>query len=503
MSSKKGRRAESSLENSGLLDAYTGTKDGSGVGQSSAGHKPITKKNKNQKKRELARQQQERRESEKAAEASENGDVIAESWEDIQDNVDDVPPPPEFVIDKEAVNERKQQEAKAATKHQPRPTKQPKSPANDTSVQKALADLNSTIGQVSGILSSMSISSSNEESKKPAKPASNKPASAKPASAKPPPKAEEIKPDNPSAGPEKTKEQIKAEREAKKKEKQAKRAAAKGSDQKPEQPKPEPEVKDAETPQKSKAELKAERRAKQEAQRAAKAAAQAEGATGGAKPAQKADKPDQSKPSKPEKVPEKKHRVPDDIQADRVSVEKKMQKKLASQNLPQRPKAQRKVMLFSHLHQYERELSISKDLPVVGSHIHPAIVQLGLKYAEGLIQGSNARCLAFMNAMKQVIIDHVTPEDRQFSRDLDAKLKTHVTFLKGCRNHSVSMGNAIRVLKNKINTMSASTDEKEAKQILINAIETFTEHVELAAIQISMTACDMIRDGDVILTYGW
>ena len=70
-------------------------------------------------------------------------------------------------------------------------------------------------------------------------------------------------------------------------------------------------------------------------------------------------------------------------------MEKKLQKNLASQNLPQRPKAQRKVMLFSHLHQYERELSISRDLPVVGGHIHPAIVQLGLQYAEGAIQGKN------------------------------------------------------------------------------------------------------------------
>ena len=52
-----------------------------------------------------------------------------------------------------------------------------------------------------------------------------------------------------------------------------------------------------------------------------------------------------------------------------------------------------------------------------------------------------------MTAMKRVISDYTTPEDREMSRDLDAKLKTHVTFLKGCRNHSTSMGNAIRFLK--------------------------------------------------------
>jgi translation initiation factor eIF-2B subunit delta len=60
-------------------------------------------------------------------------------------------------------------------------------------------------------------------------------------------------------------------------------------------------------------------------------------------------------------------------------VEKKLQKTLASQHLPARTKAQRKVMLFSHLHQYERELSISRELPIVGGALHPAILQLGLQ----------------------------------------------------------------------------------------------------------------------------
>lgn len=86
----------------------------------------------------------------------------------------------------------------------------------------------------------------------------------------------------------------------------------------------------------------------------------------------------------------------------RASVEKKLQKKLASAQIPQRTKAQRKVMLFSHLHQYERELSISRDLPLVGGSIHPAVIELGLRYAEGNISGSNARCVAFMGAIRKV-----------------------------------------------------------------------------------------------------
>jgi len=324
-------------------------------------------------------------------------------------------------------------------------------------------------------------------------------------------------------GGQKSKDEIKAEREAKKKAKQAARAAAKeggGEKPGPDQQKPQPaaaaagaaggEPASAAT-QKSKAELRRERRELQEQQRAAKESAAAEAkseagkkADGGKKSAAAGSDASSSSrvpPSKPEK-PSKGQRVPDDIQADRVSVEKKLQKNLASQNLPQRPKAQRKVMLFSHLHQYERELSISRDLPVVGGHIHPAIVQLGLQYAEGAIQGSNARCIAFMTAMKRVISDYTTPEDREMSRDLDAKLKTHVTFLKGCRNHSTSMGNAIRFLKAKIRKVSAGTAENEAKEGLIEAIDRFVHDIHLSAVQISITACEKIRDGDVILTYG-
>ena len=44
-----------------------------------------------------------------------------------------------------------------------------------------------------------------------------------------------------------------------------------------------------------------------------------------------------------------------------------------------RTKAQKKVLLFKHLHQYERELSVTRPYPIVGAHIHPAVLQLGLQ----------------------------------------------------------------------------------------------------------------------------
>jgi len=312
---------------------------------------------------------------------------------------------------------------------------------------------------------------------------------------------------------EKPKEAVMAEREAKKAEKAARRAAALkakeaeggggggGGEQQPQQPqqqqkkqtqplkpKQDAQAVAAAAPGteggKSKAELKAERRAKQEAQRAAKAASAEE---------------------KKDKVPAKAkaQRVPDDMQADRACIEKKLEKKLASAQIPARTKAQRKVMLFSHLHQYERELSISRNLPVVGGPIHPAVLELGLRYAEGTISGSNARCVALLRAMKRVISDYVTPPQKELHRDLDSTLKPLITFLRQCRTLSVSMGNAIRFLKGRINAVGLSgVSDDEARDELCRNIDDFVDSIALAGKQISITAGDKIRHGDVILTYG-
>ena len=44
-----------------------------------------------------------------------------------------------------------------------------------------------------------------------------------------------------------------------------------------------------------------------------------------------------------------------------------------------RTKAQKQVLLFKHLTQYERELSVTRLFPIVGAHIHPSVLQLGLQ----------------------------------------------------------------------------------------------------------------------------
>ena len=108
-----------------------------------------------------------------------------------------------------------------------------------------------------------------------------------------------------------------------------------------------------------------------------------------------------------------------------------------------------------------------------------------------------------MKAFKDFIGDYTTPENSELSRDLNDRLKPQITFLKECRPISVSMGNAIRYIKSKINAIPSGTPEMEAKNGLIDTIDEFVQHnIVLAAEQIAITACEKICDGDVILTYG-
>jgi translation initiation factor eIF-2B subunit delta len=65
------------------------------------------------------------------------------------------------------------------------------------------------------------------------------------------------------------------------------------------------------------------------------------------------------------------------------------------------------------------------------------------------------------------------------------------------------MGNAIRLLKAKVNKFDIDTPEDEAKEGLLETIETFiSEKITLAELIIARNAADMITNEDVVLTYG-
>ncbi|NXX54589.1 EI2BD factor, partial [Scopus umbretta] len=245
---------------------------------------------------------------------------------------------------------------------------------------------------------------------------------------------------------------------------------------------------------KSKAELRAERRAKQEAERAQKQA-------------KKAELSQAATAAKPRLTPSESQSVvkwlPEHVQVDDPAAQRRLAKKLERQQVPLRQDYGTKVNLFSHLHQYSRKKPLTQQMSIPSTVIHPAVVRLGLQYSQGIINGSNARCIALLEVFKQLIQDYSTPPNEELSRDLVAKLKPHISFLNQCRPLSASMGNAIKFLKKEISCLPDTLREEEAKEKLQDTIDKYLrEKIVLAAEAISRSAFEKINDNDVILVYG-
>uniref|UniRef100_A0A6M2EM25 Translation initiation factor eIF2B subunit delta n=1 Tax=Populus davidiana TaxID=266767 RepID=A0A6M2EM25_9ROSI len=272
---------------------------------------------------------------------------------------------------------------------------------------------------------------------------------------------------------------------------------------------------------------KAERRALQEAQRAAKAAAKAEGgktpaaaAASGAvasvntkstksvkpPPSQKNDSSTVAASEKkggdrpPEKDRKKEVPQPRMQYDDKSRVEKAKRRAVVKQT-----EARNRVELFRHLPQYER----GTQLPELESKffeldpMHPAVYKVGLQYLSGDIYGGNARCIAMLQAFQEAIKDYSTPPEKTLTRDLTAKIGSYVSFLIECRPLSISMGNAIRFLKNRIAKLPLSLSESEAKTNLHSDIDRFiNEKIIIADKVIVKHAVTKISDGDVLLIYG-
>ncbi|GAB1863116.1 Translation initiation factor eIF2B subunit delta [Camponotus japonicus] len=223
--------------------------------------------------------------------------------------------------------------------------------------------------------------------------------------------------------------------------------------------------------EKSKAELRAERRAKQEAQRAAKQ--------------QQLLAKDNSKTKEPIKP----------------CVETKSEcvvKKDVTKNIIKEDSHQ--LSLFKHL--YQRESS-RIDVAPINLNIHPAIVRLGVQYESKVIVGSNARCVALLAAVKQVVKDFEKPAQADFVRGLETSLQQSLAYLRHCRPLAVSQQNAMRHLKWQMTRFSSLSDEK-AKNKLQGIIDTYIlEQIQLAGKAISIKIREKISNGNVILTYGY
>lgn len=116
--------------------------------------------------------------------------------------------------------------------------------------------------------------------------------------------------------------------------------------------------------------------------------------------------------------------------------------------------------MFGHLETREQRNASS---PAISHIVHPAIIALTLKYSSYNVVGSLSRLVNMLRVFKQVIADYKTPENTTLTRHLTGHLSHQIEFLKSGRPLSVSMGNAIRWLKQEISHVSIDISELQAK----------------------------------------
>jgi len=195
-----------------------------------------------------------------------------------------------------------------------------------------------------------------------------------------------------------------------------------------------------------------------------------------------------------------------------------------SSNAATKDKNQDKTLnFFSHLPPYKDFktnpdfsgicLASSSGLPPSSSsnngnqNLHPAVIALGIQYADGTIRGSNSRTIAMLQTFQTVVEDYSFPTKdsrTDYRNDLEnTVLKPAFTYwTTKCCLHSVTMGNAFTFLKLAVVSLDRYMEEKEVKEILIDGMEAYIEErIKFADQAIVKYASTKIIDGDVILVY--
>lgn len=144
-----------------------------------------------------------------------------------------------------------------------------------------------------------------------------------------------------------------------------------------------------------------------------------------------------------------------------------------------------------------------KEILLNKEYIHPAIYLLTTNIAHYKIVGSIPRCIAMLEAFQIVIQDYQTPSGTTLSRNLTNYLSHQIDILKKARPLSVTMGNAIRWLKQEISHIDPNVSDKEAKFDLCEKIAQFAkEKIELADQLIIENASNQIEKNSTIMVYG-
>lgn len=226
----------------------------------------------------------------------------------------------------------------------------------------------------------------------------------------------------------------------------------------------------------SKAELKAKRREQQEAQRLAKTT----------KVVEKPPPPTKEKtpqPQQPKQEPAKVKPTPKPSKS--------------------KPNINR-VELVQHLYNEPSNKSQSDDQLVNFKNVHPAFIRLGVQYSSKTILGSNARCLALLTALKQLVRDVQPPSKQEFCRYLESVLQECTNYLQRCRPMAVSMSNALRQFNLELTKQDTNLSDNEKRVELIRYIDGYIkDDIVTAGEAIKNTVNEKISNDDIILTYGW
>ncbi|KAF2225842.1 hypothetical protein BDZ85DRAFT_272502 [Elsinoe ampelina] len=171
-----------------------------------------------------------------------------------------------------------------------------------------------------------------------------------------------------------------------------------------------------------------------------------------------------------------------------------------SQTAPKERKPIKEVSLFNHLYSTPRRTTLDS----ISREVHPSILALGHQMSSYTITGSSARCVAMLLAFKSAIASYTTPPTTSLARHLTSHyLSPQIEYLKSHRPISVSMGNAIRWLKDYIIHIDPDVPEHEAKADIADAIDMFVrERITVADTAIAATAAQKIRDGARVVTFG-
>lgn len=165
-------------------------------------------------------------------------------------------------------------------------------------------------------------------------------------------------------------------------------------------------------------------------------------------------------------------------------------------------KPQKQVSFLSHLYGQPRRHTISD----ASKDVHPIILTVAQQIAHYRICGSQARTVAMLVALKSVIATYSTPMGTSLPRHLSQYfLSPQLTHLKAQgRPFCTAQSAAIRWLKNVIATLDPSLPEHEAKNRVLDEIDTFIHERFVIADQViaDEIAGQRIHDGDVVLCYG-